>query len=41
MEARNQPLPPEKFASIAKGDNLPSFGPADAKVTIVEFSEYQ
>jgi len=41
MEMRNQPLAPEKFASIAQGANLPSFGPTDAKVTIVEFSDFE
>ena len=40
MEAANQPLAPEVAASIAKG-NGPSFGPADAKVTVVEFSDFQ
>ena len=40
MEAANQPLAPEVAASIAKGQG-PSFGPADAKVTVVEFSDFQ
>ncbi len=40
MEARNKPLPPEQFAAAAAAD-APSFGPADAKVTIIEFSDFQ
>lgn len=42
MAARNQPLPADKLALIATGGpEVPSFGPADAKVTIVEFSDFQ
>ncbi len=41
MNARNQPLPADKVAALAAGANAPSFGPADAKVTIVEFSDFQ
>ena len=41
MEAKNKPLPPEKVAKIAAGENLPSFGNPDATVTIVEFSDFQ
>lgn len=41
MEARNKPLSDEQFASIAQGDSAPSFGPAGAKVTIVEFSDFE
>ena len=41
MEAKNKPMSPETFAKAATGDNLPSFGPATAKVTIVEFSDFQ
>ncbi|KIG18855.1 DSBA-like thioredoxin domain protein [Enhygromyxa salina] len=40
MEAKNKPLPAEAVAKIAAGD-VPSYGPADAKVTIVEFSDFQ
>ena len=40
QEARNQPLTPEQQAAIA-ADNAPSFGPKDAKVTVVEFSDFE
>ena len=39
-ESRNKPLPPEKVAAIAKAD-APAFGPAEAAVTVVEFSDFQ
>jgi protein-disulfide isomerase len=39
-EAQNQPLPPEVQAKIA-GKDAPSFGPENAKVTVVEFSDFQ
>ncbi len=39
-EAANQPLAPELQAKLAAG-TPPSFGPADAKVTIVAFSDFQ
>jgi protein-disulfide isomerase len=40
MDAANQPLAAALQATIAKAD-APSFGPADAKVTMVEFSDFQ
>jgi protein-disulfide isomerase len=39
-EAKNQPLSQDKQAKIA-GGGAPSFGPETAKVTIVEFSDFQ
>ncbi len=39
-EAKNQPLSAEAQAQIGAAD-APSFGPADAKVTIVEFSDFE
>ena len=40
MEAANQPLGADAAARIASG-NAPSFGPPGAKVTLVEFSDFQ
>jgi protein-disulfide isomerase len=40
QEAMNQPLTPEAQAKIA-GKGAPGFGPENAKVTIVEFSDFQ
>jgi protein-disulfide isomerase len=40
QEAQNQPLSPEAQARIA-GKGAPGFGPENAKVTIVEFSDFQ
>jgi protein-disulfide isomerase len=40
MESANKPLDPAKQQAMAAAD-APSFGPADSKVTIVEFSDFQ
>ena len=40
MEKANQPLSADLIAKQAAND-APSFGPADAKVTIVEYSDFQ
>jgi len=40
QEERNKPLSEEKVAKLTAG-NAPQFGPRDAKVTIVEFSDFQ
>ena len=40
MEAQNKPLSPEVAAELAAGD-VASFGAKDAKVTVVEFSDFQ
>jgi protein-disulfide isomerase len=39
-EAKNKPLAPELQAKLTTG-TVPSFGPADAKVTVVAFSDFQ
>lgn len=39
-EQANQPLSPQVAAAMAQGKS-PSFGPPDAKVTVVEFSDFQ
>jgi len=40
MESANKPLDPAKQQAMAAAD-APSFGPADSKVTLVEFSDFQ
>ncbi|MEM1030215.1 MAG: thioredoxin domain-containing protein [Myxococcota bacterium] len=41
QELKNKPLSAEMAAKQAGGDDVPSFGPADAKVTIVEYSDFE
>jgi protein-disulfide isomerase len=40
QEAKNQPLGPEVLAKLVAGEPA-SYGPADAKVTVVEFSDFE
>lgn len=40
MEAKNKPLPVEAIAKLSTGE-VPTYGPEDATVTIVEFSDFQ
>jgi protein-disulfide isomerase len=40
MEAQNKPLDADKAAKIAASD-APAYGPADSKVTVVEFSDFE
>jgi protein-disulfide isomerase len=40
FEASGRPLPPEQQAAMVAG-NPPSFGPADARVTLILFSDFQ
>jgi protein-disulfide isomerase len=40
QEEKNKPLTPEKQAKMVEGE-APAFGPKDAKVTIVEFSDFE
>ena len=41
QEMRNKPLSAEMAKAIAGDEDVPSYGPADAKVTIVEFSDFE
>jgi len=40
MEEKNKPLPADKVAKMTAGD-VPSYGPEDATVTVVEFSDFE
>ena len=40
IEKQNQPLS-EELAAKQEGGDAPSYGPADAKVTVVEYSDFQ
>jgi protein-disulfide isomerase len=41
MEKQNQPLSPELQTAIVETPGAAAFGPANAKVTVVEFSDFQ
>jgi protein-disulfide isomerase len=41
QEDRQKPLSPELIAELANGATAPAFGPADAKVTVVEFADFE
>lgn len=41
MEEKNKPLPADKVAKMTGGENVPSYGLADSKVTVVEFSDFE
>jgi protein-disulfide isomerase len=41
QEEKNKPLSPEQMAKLTGRTSAPTFGPSDAKVNIVEFSDFQ